>query len=203
VLLCLVLWDDNTFTENSFYSNVPSFAKTILILIVVDFVGYVMHRIYHSGSFWRFHSIHHSTKEISWISSVRFHPIEPITVLLAQYIISVILLGFGIEHVTYAILLRSYYGYMVHANLSWSFGKLGYIFASPYFHRWHHTMEKEGIDKNFGGVFSAWDFIFGTAYFPKHKQPHNFGVPDEVGKNIWQQFVYPFEKIWGKKSKML
>jgi sterol desaturase/sphingolipid hydroxylase (fatty acid hydroxylase superfamily) len=188
-------------------SNLTSLGYTYmdvaLCLVVIDFIGYWVHRLYHSNRLWAFHSIHHSPKELDFLSATRFHPLENLNIILVQFIVAVYVLGFDLKAYALATGIRGMYGFFVHSNLKWNLGKAGYIFSNPYFHRWHHTMEQEGLDKNFGGVFSAWDFIFGTSYLPKNLQPYNFGVPDDVGKNIWRQFVYPFEKIWGKKTKML
>ena len=173
------------------YDNV---LNVITCLILVDFVAYWYHFIFHKGTLWKFHATHHSSKTLDWLSASRFHPIENVFNIAIQTIVAVLIFKFNIYTFAAASGIRSLYGYFVHSNISWTFGPLGYVFASPYFHRWHHTMEKEGWDKNFGGVFSAWDFIFGTAYWPKNKQPHNFGVPDKLGNTLWSQFKYPFIK---------
>lgn len=176
-----------------------SYIKILEYTILIDFIGYWTHRLFHTKKLWAFHTIHHSTKEIDFLSAKKFHPVENILIVVTQFIFAVLIAGFYTKEIAIAGAFRVMYGYFVHSNLSWSLGKAGYIFSNPYFHRWHHTMEKEGLDKNFGGIFSAWDFIFGTAYFPKNQQPYNFGVSEDIGRNIWRQFVYPFEEIWGKK----
>jgi hypothetical protein len=84
---------------------------------------------------------------------------------------------------------------MVHANLNWTFGPLKYVFASPVFHRWHHTLEDEGLDKNFAPTFPVLDLIFGTFYMPPGKLPARFGVHDtEFPEGFLGQFVYPFRR---------
>lgn len=63
--------------------------------------------------------------------------------------------------------------------MSWDFGPLRAILASPRFHRWHHTSAEEGRDKNFAGLLPLWDILFGTYYIPD-SQPTGFGVSDLV-----------------------
>jgi sterol desaturase/sphingolipid hydroxylase (fatty acid hydroxylase superfamily) len=53
---------------------------------------------------------------------------------------------------------------LLHANLPWTFGPLRNALASPAFHRWHHTWEAEGMDRNFSGLFPWIDLLFGTFY---------------------------------------
>lgn len=167
-------------------------AAVILAIVMLDFVAYWLHRIFHSRKLWKFHAIHHSSKEIDWLSSIRFHPVEGAITIGITYTICIVA-GIGFRDVSAALLLRGLYGYLVHANVKWTYGPLGYVIASPFFHRWHHTKEKAGIDKNFGGVFSLWDFIFGTAYYPKGIQPHNFGIKDDLEGNFIKHLLYPFK----------
>lgn len=71
-------------------------------------------------------------------------------------------------------------------------GPLKFVVASPVFHRWHHTTEKQGIDKNFAGLLPLWDLVFGTFYMPEGEQPLEFGVlGEEVPDGIWRQLLYP------------
>jgi sterol desaturase/sphingolipid hydroxylase (fatty acid hydroxylase superfamily) len=69
------------------------------------------------------------------------------------------------------------------------------VIASPVFHRWHHTAEDEGLDKNFAGLFPAFDALFGTLYLPAGRQPRDFGVRGEaVPETLLGQLAYPFRR---------
>jgi sterol desaturase/sphingolipid hydroxylase (fatty acid hydroxylase superfamily) len=81
---------------------------------------------------------------------------------------------------------------LVHANLNWTYGPFRYVIASPVFHRWHHTSQEEGRDKNFAPTFPFLDVIFGTFYMPKGKLPETFGVDDPVPDDFIGQLKYPF-----------
>lgn len=170
--------------------------QVIIIIIIIDFTGYWIHRFFHGGFRWKFHSIHHSSKEIDWLSSARFHPLETMFIITIQYLVAAVFVGYDNKLIGVAMIIRSTYGYFVHANVSWNFGVLRYVFCSPVFHRWHHTKEQAGIDKNFGGLFSCWDYIFGTVYLPNkgNAQPFNFGVKNDVGNSFAKQLLYPFKK---------
>jgi sterol desaturase/sphingolipid hydroxylase (fatty acid hydroxylase superfamily) len=69
------------------------------------------------------------------------------------------------------------------------------VIASPVFHRWHHTSEEEGLDKNFAGLFPFIDLAFGTFYMPEGRQPERFGiVRDDVPDGLVAQLAYPFRR---------
>ncbi|MCG6871282.1 MAG: sterol desaturase family protein, partial [Gammaproteobacteria bacterium] len=53
----------------------PLWIQAISIIVVLDFLFYWMHRAKHRWQWWwRLHETHHSSQEMDWFSSVRFHP---------------------------------------------------------------------------------------------------------------------------------
>jgi sterol desaturase/sphingolipid hydroxylase (fatty acid hydroxylase superfamily) len=176
----------------------PIVLRIFLAMIVIDLVGYWVHRLVHSHALWPMHAIHHSSTEIDWLSAIRVHPVDQLLATLAQLFVAIVVVGFSLEIAATAGLLRSSYFLFNHANLNWSFGPLGYVMASPVFHRWHHTREAAGLNKNFGGLFSVWDHLFGTAYHPDREQPHDFGTQEIVGAGLLAQIGSPFAS-WARR----
>src|SRR5215469_12192814 len=87
-------------------------------------------------------------------------------------------------------------GILMNANVSWGFGRLCYLIASPKFHRWHHTSEDEGLDKNFAGLFPLFDVLFGTYYMPEDRLPEQFGLnKDDAQQTFWGQMISPFRTV--------
>ncbi len=85
------------------------------------------------------------------------------------------------------------YAIFLHANVRADFGPLQYLIATPAFHRWHHTSEAEGRDKNFAGLLPLWDLLFGTFHMPAGVTPKRFGVDaPPVPKGYWAQLWFPF-----------
>jgi sterol desaturase/sphingolipid hydroxylase (fatty acid hydroxylase superfamily) len=120
------------------------------------------------------------------------HPVNEILARLMQ-VIPLLLLGFKPGVVTAYVPLLTFYALLLHSNVSWSFGPLRYVIASPAFHRWHHTSQAEGQDRNFAGLFPVIDLIFGTFYMPKDRLPERFGVHgDEVPEGLLAQLIHPF-----------
>jgi sterol desaturase/sphingolipid hydroxylase (fatty acid hydroxylase superfamily) len=44
------------------------------------------------------------------------------------------------------------------------------------FHRIHHSVEPKHFEKNFGIMFTVWDQLFRTAYFPRPDEWPKTGV---------------------------
>lgn len=174
-------------------ATLPLWQQAILILLITDFFQYWFHRFFHRDPLWKYHAIHHSSTEVDWLTSARFHPIN-IIIYSTSINALVITMGFSIEAFLLLIPFNSIYSPLVHANVPWTFGPLKYVFASPVFHRWHHTYQNEGGNKNFAPTFSFLDIMFGTFYMPRDKQPEIFGIEgNPVPDDFVGQLIYPFK----------
>jgi len=171
----------------------PLWIQAALIFLISDVILYWTHRWFHGKTLWHWHAIHHSPPQVDWLSTYRFHPIN--TWLSFTLVDTLMLLaGFSLEAVLIMGTFNMMYSAMVHANLNWTFGPFKYCFASPVFHRWHHTAQDEGRDKNFAPTFPLLDVVFGTFYMPEGQLPQHYGVP---GSNIPEnsflgQMLWPF-----------
>lgn len=174
--------------------ELPTWLQAVVILTVGDFISYWSHRWFHSRRLWAFHAVHHSSKDLDWLSSVRLHPINEIGARVIQAV-PFVLLGFSPTVLAAYIPFLTFYSIVIHANVSWTLGPFRYVVASPAFHRWHHTKEDEGLNKNFAGLLPIYDILFGTIYMPRDRQPMEFGIrSNSVPENFWGQLVYPFRR---------
>jgi len=172
----------------------PTWMLAFEMLLFGDLIAYWQHRAFHTGRLWPFHAIHHSSRELDWLSSVRLHPVNEMIGRSLQ-VIPFVILGFPLGLLAAYVPFLTSYALLVHANVNWSFGPLRFVIATPLFHRWHHTSESEGLDKNFAGMFPIWDILFGTFYMPEGKVPTEFGVHGEViPENFIGQMLYPFKR---------
>jgi sterol desaturase/sphingolipid hydroxylase (fatty acid hydroxylase superfamily) len=163
-------------------------------LVAADFLGYWAHRLFHSGKLWDFHAVHHASEELDWLSSVRLHPVNQ---AFGQILIvaPLALLGFNLQILSATAGLLTFWAIFVHSNVRWTFGPLRHFIATPAFHRWHHTRQAEGLDKNFGGLFLFWDRLFGTLYLPEGRQAQQFGLfGEQVPDSFFRQLLWPFTK---------
>lgn len=171
----------------------PAWLQAVGALAIGDFVGYWVHRLFHGARLWPFHAVHHSSTEVDWLSAVRLHPVNDVLARVAQ-VIPIMLLGFPVTVLAVYVPFISFHAILLHANVSWTYGPFRYVLASPRFHRWHHTTEREGLDKNYAGFFPIWDLIFGTFYMPPGKKPETFGVlRNNVPQDLLGQLWYPFQ----------
>jgi len=171
----------------------PAWLQAIEILLLGDLVAYWMHRLFHGRRLWKFHAIHHSSAEVDWLSAVRLHPVNDVLTRVAQ-VVPFLALGFSPVVLVAYLPMLTFFAILLHANVDWTFGPLRFVFASPVFHRWHHTKETEAMDKNFAGMFPFLDVLFGTFYMPPGKLPTEFGINDPVPKGLMGQLAYPFQR---------
>lgn len=170
----------------------PKWLQGLEMIALLDFIGYWMHRLFHGRRLWRFHAIHHSSEELDWLSSVRLHPVNDLVNRIPPAI-AMILMGFSPAVLAGTLPFFAIYAILLHANVNWDFGALRGVIASPMFHRWHHTGEAEGRDKNFSGLLPLWDILFGTYYMPA-RAPDRFGIDDPVPATLWGQLAWPFRR---------
>lgn len=172
----------------------PIAAQIAEVLIASDLLGYWSHRLFHRRPLWRFHAVHHSSTMLDWLSAARVHPVNEIVGRILQ-IGPLYLLGFDPRVLAGAVPFFTLYAIFIHANVRWGFGPLGYLVASPRFHRWHHTSEKQGLDRNFAGLFPWIDLLFGTLYLPRGENPRHFGLAGEpLPSGFLAQLAWPFSK---------
>jgi sterol desaturase/sphingolipid hydroxylase (fatty acid hydroxylase superfamily) len=174
--------------------------QLFLLLFVRDCLIYLRHRIFHLRPAWAFHSIHHSSEEVNWLSAVRFHPAENIIESTGEILLFLgcAMLGFDSMVLSLGGLVIGFYNLFIHSNLRWTFGLLRYALVSPVFHRWHHSDLKEAADKNFAAMFSCLDLALGTFYMPMNLMPRTTGLSAQEKpvhpQTLGGQLLYPFRK---------
>lgn len=173
--------------------DLPLWQQCLAVQLAQDVLRYWLHRLFHTPLAWPIHAIHHSPKVLDWVSTQRFHPINYLAFMAVDVII--LLLGFPPAALVVLTPINIYLSALVHANLNWTFGPFQYVIASPVFHRWHHTTQDAGINKNFASTFPILDVIFGTFYMPAGKLPEEFGNGDpDFPEGFWGQLIYPFRR---------
>jgi sterol desaturase/sphingolipid hydroxylase (fatty acid hydroxylase superfamily) len=196
-------------------TDVPWIAFAIY-LVVLDFVGYWIHRGQHQFNWWwSLHSLHHSQRQMTMWSDDRNHLLDDIIhdaiiVIVAQLI--GVAPGQFIAFVAFTQLSES----LQHANLKLSFGAIGErLWISPRFHRLHHSIglghESHGKSTlgghNFGVLLPWWDMLFRTANFEDRYDPT--GVRDQVepdaggrvrdyGRGFWSQQWLGLKRMVGR-----
>ena len=172
-------------------SMVPG-AVTIPIAVVVVFVGsYWGHRLTHTVPFlWRFHSVHHSIERMDWLAAARLHPLDS-AFTQAFTILPLFLLGYDGRVFAGVAVVVTLLAIFQHANVRFRVPGVRWIVNTPEWHHWHHAIDPDARDKNFG--LPIVDKLFGTAYLPNDRRPTGFGVHDPVPQDGYlRQLAYPF-----------
>jgi sterol desaturase/sphingolipid hydroxylase (fatty acid hydroxylase superfamily) len=149
--------------------GVPQWCFIALGVLAIDFVDWLAHLGNHRiTSLWRLHAVHHSQEELSILTTFRAHPLVHVSFLISAIPILVI----SSNATTPAAILTVYacLGALPHANVRWTYGRLGKVFISPAYHRIHHQASGR-IDINLGTVFAAWDVLSRRAVFPAPGEP--------------------------------
>jgi sterol desaturase/sphingolipid hydroxylase (fatty acid hydroxylase superfamily) len=182
-------------------SRQPIWLQTIQIYLLVDFMGYWSHRLFHRRRWWPFHAVHHSSEDLDWLGSLRVHPVNDMVTKFVQ-VTPVLMLGYNPAVTLSAAPILTFYAIFLHANVNWDFGPLRYVIATPVFHRWHHSREREAWDKNFAGLLPIWDILFGTFFMPSGRYPVNFGICEPMPGGFLAQLREPFVRLRRHDSKI-
>lgn len=173
-------------------SEQPYWLQFVEAVILSDLGFYFTHRAFHTFPWlWRFHSIHHSIEELDWLAGARVHPIDQI-VTKGISLLPIFALGFSDAVIGAALLLYTWQSVFIHSNTSIKFGPLRWILASPEFHHWHHSKDREARDRNFAGQLPFLDVLFGTQHMPLDQRPTAYGLDTPMPQNYLLQLAHPF-----------
>jgi sterol desaturase/sphingolipid hydroxylase (fatty acid hydroxylase superfamily) len=169
-------------------------AVAVVIAVAIVFVGqYWAHRLTHQVPLlWRFHSVHHSIENMDWLASARVHPIDQVFTH-AAVVIPLYLLGFNGTVFGGVVVFFTLLALFQHANVRLRFPVVRWVINTPEWHHWHHALDREAINKNFGTPVI--DKLFGTAYMPRGQWPSGFGTTEPVPPvGYVRQLAYPFTR---------
>lgn len=173
--------------------HLPIYIQALIMLVSADFLRYWLHRMFHSIPFlWRLHEVHHSPKKLYWINTARFHPLEKILQLCVDTV-PFLIVGVPVEVLALYSTFYSVNGFFQHCNVDLKLGFLKYIFSTPVLHRWHHSINMNEGNKNFGSNLIVWDIFFGTWYLPKDQEVKELGIPvRDYPLDFLRQQIAPF-----------
>lgn len=163
-----------------------------LMVLLSDLGFYFAHRMFHAVPWlWRFHAVHHSIEELDWLAAARVHPLDQI---VTKGISLIPVFAFGFSEAAIAIYAAFYYwqSILIHSNTRIRFGPLRFLLASPEFHHWHHSNDREARDRNFAGQLPFLDALFGSLHMPHGKTPKTYGLDEPMRQRYAAQIVDPF-----------
>ncbi len=178
-------------------ATTPLWLQFVVFLVSKDLLEWCVHNLLHRVPWlWEFHKLHHSIEELDWIGNMRFHWMEIVVYKSLTYL-PLVMLGVDGRVILWIAVVSTLIGHMNHSNLKISWGPLRYLINSPRMHVWHHDVILRGEHgKNYGIVFSLWDWLFGTAYMPPEGQPQKLGFEsmEKFPRGLLPRLIYPLWK---------
>ena len=133
----------------------------LLAIVFYDFCYYWNHRLGHeSAVFWAAHVVHHQSQHYNLSTALR--QTSSGAFLGWMFYLPMAIAGVPPEMFAVAAIVDLLYQYWIHTELIGKLGAFDRWFASPSNHRVHHAVNDHYIDRNYGGIFMAWDRLFGT-----------------------------------------
>lgn len=171
----------------------PVWLQVLELMLLADLVQYWVHRGFHGlPLLWRFHSIHHSIRELDWLAGSRLHLID-VVVTRALVVLPAFVLGFAEPALYLWLVIIAIHGVLNHVNLRFRLRWIEGLLVTPRFHYWHHAVSPP--DRNFAVHFPWLDRLFGTHYLPEDRWPEELGVRGHpVPLSLAGQLVYPFRR---------
>lgn len=177
-------------------AGLPAWAQLLLLFLVTDLWVYAWHRLQHESRIvWQFHKTHHSQTHLNVMTAFRGTVFDRALTVSGLAIPAAMMKVDATMPMAIAALLQ-FHQLVIHSDSGWSWGPLDKIFVSPSFHEVHHSSLEPHLDRNYGGVLSIWDHLFGT-WAPRGEQELVYGLVGERLPEAWfkQQFV-PFVGLW-------
>ena len=181
-------------------SDLPAWFAVVVAVVVLDFVIYLQHVLFHFVPvLWRVHRMHHTDLDLDVTSGNRFHPVE-IVVSIGIKLTAVAFLGAPPPAVVGFEVLLNATAQFNHGNVRipeavdrW----LRLLVVTPDMHRVHHSVIVRETNSNFGFNQPWWDRLCGT-YRPQPELGHTGMViglkefRDPAKLNLFRLLILPF-----------
>ncbi len=155
-------------------------AGFVLGFVVLDYLQYWVHRLFHEGAWFRLHLLHHTLVEMRARGAFRHSFAE--CLLSPAYWFHGLVLVVVADPRAYAVAVST--GLVLdayrHSTLVTASGTtarwLASVLVTPEDHAMHHRLGSSGT--NFGGNLKLWDRLHGTYAPPDHDARARYGVPN-------------------------
>jgi lathosterol oxidase len=174
--------------------SLPVWLQFLLAVFFADLAQALLHRAYHKTNWlWRFHAVHHSSRNMDWLAGSRVHIVE-ILLTRSAVLLPLVVLGFSPGAVNAYVILVGIQAVLAHANLRLNFGWLEYVLVTPRYHHWHHARATDYMDVNYAIHLPLVDMLMGTFKRPpSNVWPEEYGVMklESVPRGFWPQTRMP------------
>lgn len=174
----------------------PLWGQMALAIVLVDFVFYWQHRMFHHVPIlWRLHALHHNPERMHVLKSARLHGGEIVIRFILIYA-PLALLGAPKEVLLWYAVLDNVVGNLAHSNLRLTFPAVVHkLFVTPGVHHLHHAKDHRLGNSNFSGITPIWDILFGTYFHPEDFPEYSPGIENNpIPNNFLKELAAPI--LW-------
>lgn len=179
-----------------FESSIGYPFAVIAFVFIATFFNYWEHRLWHSAILWPIHRFHHSATDYNVLTETRKHFTE-ILMTPVFFTLPITLLGAPLEFVLAYLTFVLFQGFMNHTDQEICYGWIGrYLWIDPVYHKLHHSIATEHINKNFSGTLPLWDRLFGT--YAHANRPIEVGVsaaPHYASQPFWKIYLIDLSQL--------
>jgi sterol desaturase/sphingolipid hydroxylase (fatty acid hydroxylase superfamily) len=171
--------------------HLPFIVQVALVIFLIEFGQYWMHRLMHNNSFfWSTHAPHHHITQLNAMKGAVGNPLE--LFLISLSVVALFDLPQAAEFCAFNIL--GAISTFAHANVRadpprW----YSYFFTTIQNHSLHHTaLSYEDTRCNYGNSLILLDRIFGTF---REGESAIVGQDERKRLSIWEQFIFPVHPL--------
>lgn len=169
-------------------THLPFVVQAALVIFLIEFGQYWMHRAMHDTFLWWVHAPHHHITQMNAMKGAVGNPIELFLITLSVVAV------FDIEEraVFCALNILSLLGCCVHANVRFEHPRwFSYVFNTIEAHSLHHSPTYESTRCNYAGALIVLDRVFGTF---REGESKIVGQGERKRLSIWEQFIFPYQE---------
>src|SRR5438067_1633782 len=124
------------------FGVISAMLRFFLAVLVADLAEYGVHRLFHTVPWlWRFHAIHHSSKNLDWIAGSRSHLVDDVAV--RGFMLIPMMFVFPHDMIVAYLLFVTIHATWTHCNFGPTLRWLEPFVILPRYHHWHHTSQEE------------------------------------------------------------
>ena len=163
----------------------------VFAFVLYDLCYYWQHRLGHTmGLFWASHVVHHQSEEFNLTTALR----QPATGAFTNWVFYIPMAVAGVPVGVFLMVgvIQLFYQFWPHTQ---HIGRLGFLdrwIQTPSNHRVHHAQNDLYLDKNYVGVFTIWDRLFGTFQDELDEDPPIYGIRGQLKSwnPVWANLHY-------------
>ena len=173
--------------------HLPFLAQVALVIVLVEFGQYWMHRLMHNWTpFWLTHAPHHHITQLNAMKGAVGNPLE--LFLISLSVVALFDLPLAAEFCAFNVL--TVISTFAHANVKSDPPKFySFFFTTIQNHSLHHSVGYEDTRCNYGNSLILLDRIFGTY---RAGESAVVGQDERKRLSIWEQFTFPARPLIDK-----